>query len=58
MANFMGVINGVRKVLGILTDFLLVGRNRGLWREKHGADLFYINDDDALERLKRESHKD
>lgn len=52
MASFTSVILGVRKVLGILTDFLLVGRNRGLWSEKKEGDLFYINDDEALKKLK------
>jgi hypothetical protein len=51
MADFKAVILGVRKVLGILTDFLLVGRNRGLWSKKKG-ELFYINDDEALKKLK------
>lgn len=36
MANILGVLGKVRKLLGKLTDVLIKGRQAGLWSEKKG----------------------
>lgn len=38
MANFLGIVGKVRKVLGKITDLLLQGRQAGLWSEKPGVN--------------------
>lgn len=36
MADLKKILLGARKVLGKLTDLLMMGRNAGLWTEKPG----------------------
>jgi len=38
MANILGVLGKVRKVLGKLTDLLIKGRQAGLWDRKNTPD--------------------
>jgi hypothetical protein len=44
--KLLNLLGKVRKILGKLTDFLIGGRERGLWEKGHGPDVKSVAKDE------------